>query len=437
MRRRVHSRPVSLALTVLATGVFLLATGVAQADTQYKMQPIAKLGDTVAGITVKAQNGAFVVHGLTDSGRITFTTWVGGLPNGVAVLQYANGKFTPIAVADREGPVGTWAEDLILYEPASMNELGNLAFAAASWNEGDILDLGTFLWDAQTGKVSVVAREGMPASSDLVFETGGWFSPVLNNHNEIAFPAVVKDDVGIFFKGPEGPIVPVAVPGQDLPGGHTLAFADNPTLNDAGVVAFQANRQGDPDDGRNYAYLWEKGNITELVAARTDAPGGGKIARIFRAWVNDASRNVLILARLNNTDIGPAGLYLLANGKLTPVAVRGQEMPGGGQLRDLPLNQYDVSSPNRLGQHAFMATLTDGATAAYRMEADGKLSLILKAGDVTELGKVTRIGRQARPSGGLVRGGFCLGLNSQGQVALPVQIEGGPDTIVLLTPVAR
>jgi hypothetical protein len=95
-----------------------------------------------------------------------------------------------------------------------------------------------------------------------------------------------------------------------------------------------------------------------------------------------------------------------------------------------------VSAPNSLGEHAFMATLADGSTAAYRMDAEGKLSLILKSGATTELGQVTRIGKTSFATG-LARGGWGIGLNSKGQVALPVQINGGPETIVLLTPVAQ
>jgi hypothetical protein len=432
-----------LALTVLAAGSFLLA-GAARADTRYKIQPIVKFGDTVVGVTVKGENGAFLVYGLTDSGTITFTTWDATLRNGAAVIQYADGKFTPIAVAGREGPVGTWPADLILYEPASMNQLGNVAFAAAAYRGGNLVDLGTFRWDARAQTVTPVARKGMPATSDLTFETGGYFSPVINNRNEIAFSAFLKNangerlDTGVFLARPDGAIVPVAVPGQALPNGLKISYADNPSLNDAGIVALRAVGEGEPEED---LYLWPGaaasggGSLTRLVAAGINAPGGGKLARFSHAWINDRNSNVLVLARLN-TETGPAALYLLVDGKLMPVAVRGQEMPGGGQLKDLPLDLYDVSSPNRLGQHAFMATLADGATAAYLMDTDGKLSLILKAGDATELGKVTRIGRETRP-GIVARGGLCLGLNSAGQVALPVQIDGGPETIVLLTPVAR
>jgi hypothetical protein len=64
------------------------------------------------------------------------------------------------------------------------------------------------------------------------------------------------------------------------------------------------------------------------------------------------------------------------------------------------------------------------------MEADGTLSLILKSGQTTELGQIQRVGNgtSARSKG--------IGLNSKGQVALIVEVAGGPETLVLLTPTA-
>jgi hypothetical protein len=93
-----------------------------------------------------------------------------------------------------------------------------------------------------------------------------------------------------------------------------------------------------------------------------------------------------------------------------------------------------VSRANELGQHAFLIRLQDGSTAAYLLEPDGTINPILKSGAVTELGKITLIGVSSRPSPGLIRGGFGIGLNRQGQVALNVSIDGGPTTLVLLTP---
>ena len=80
-------------------------------------------------------------------------------------------------------------------------------------------------------------------------------------------------------------------------------------------------------------------------------------------------------------------------------------------------------------QHGIAAThpLADGICgraglgAALPFDEDRTLSLILKNGTATDLGTITTVGG-ASPAG--------IGLNSQGQVALPVRINGGPYTLV-------
>ena len=42
------------------------------------------------------------IFSLTDRGQINFATYVAGLDVGVAHIQYADGKFTPIAVAGKK-----------------------------------------------------------------------------------------------------------------------------------------------------------------------------------------------------------------------------------------------------------------------------------------------------------------------------------------------
>lgn len=118
---------------------------------------------------------------------------------------------------------------------------------------------------------------------------------------------------------------------------------------------------------------------------------------------------------------------------------QGQEMPGGGRLQSLQMAsgyvEWDtVSFASETGQHAFLATLEDGSSAAYRLDAGGKLALILKSGTTTELGKITRVGGTPTQQG--LMGSHGIALNSRGQVAVSVQIDNGPDTLVLLTPAA-
>jgi hypothetical protein len=271
----------------------------------------------------------------------------------------------------------------------------------------------------------------MPAGSDLTFERSDGWPPMLSNSGDIAFPAAVKNGagntaIGVFFLGRDGQLQSVAVPGQELPGGGNMVNAVAHSLNDAGGVAFVATTQPNSPPS---AYLWEKGSITPVALLGMEVPGGGKIAAVDFAAVNNKNRSVLVLARLRLSD--PHGFYLWEDGKLTPLLVRGQEMPGGGQFREV-LFPNPISYPNEAGQYAFLARVTEAGTsrtAAYLMDADGKLSLILKSGTTTDLGRITHISvpTASPPSSGVA-------VNSKGQVALPVRIDNGPTTLVLLTP---
>jgi hypothetical protein len=108
-------------------------------------------------------------------------------------------------------------------------------------------------------------------------------------------------------------------------------------------------------------------------------------------------------------------------------------MPGGGTLQTILHENLDasgranalgdVSLASEAGEHAFRARLEDGTRAVYRVDADGKLSLVLKNGQTTELGTITSL-----------PGGTFINLNSRGQVAVVARIDDGPETLILLTP---
>jgi hypothetical protein len=295
---------------------------------------------------------------------------------------------------------------------------------------------GIFLWNSKEQTVTTVAVKGMPAVDNLTFgEALGYGFPMINNRDEIAFDGEVKEVAGkpapgVFVSGPDGKLMPIALPDQELPGGQKVLWALSPSIDDAGRVAFLATSQS---GGRASAYLWEQGTISPVAIIGADAPGGGQFESVTAARLNNKNRNVLVVARLQRKP--DYGLYLFAEGTLRSVAVRGQPMPGGGTFRTLlardeDAKAFELSEANALGHHAFVAVLEDGSTAAYRMEPDGTLSLILKRGQSTELGQIQRIGRGPNPA----TSPKGIGLNSKGQVALTVKVAGRPDTLVLLTP---
>jgi hypothetical protein len=220
----------------------------------------------------------------------------------------------------------------------------------------------------------------------------------------------------------------VAAPGDALPGRATqVADAKGVGLNDQGVVTFDATGSKDPSTS---AYRWEKGTISLLAASGTEIPDLGKGEGFWAFGPNNQNGNVWL-----NTwtkEIAPsAGLVLWQAGQLLPVIFAGQELPGGGRYKG---DGIDWGRPSKLGQYPFVARVEEKGvigTGAYRIDADGKLSLIARTGMTTPLGTLTRISPALTNTASY---SFGIGINPQGQVALTARIDNGSDAILLLTP---
>jgi hypothetical protein len=414
-------------------GSALLVPGITRAETTYKIQPIARLGERVGGTLLPT--GApyqFYVGALNDNGELLFLVQDPAGNQPALFLQYANGQFTVIAAPGGDGPLGKWPNDLNVAAPVSMTPSGNVLFEAFRLNWASTL--GTFLWDAKTRQVTSVELPGMLATGNMTFTDTGGYAPALNNAGDIVLIGGAKGTggpagaSGLFFLGQDHQLQPVLLSGQDLPGGGKadpfwLLFA-RPTITDSGAVVFRAARQG----GIFGAYRWEQGALTPLLLAGASVPNAGKIVDVSGAFANNKNRAVLVSASVSGHS--GDGLYRVEGDQILPVAVPGQEMPGGGKLQTaVPGGKFAAKSiglASEAGEYAFVATLAGGATAAYRVDAAGNLSLVLQSGTPTELGTITKIGPDPAWNG--------IAINSQGQVAVAVQFDNGPPTLVLLTP---
>jgi hypothetical protein len=390
------------------------------------IQTIARLGDPVGNSLIKSGGGYFGIGALNDSDQLLFST--ANAAGGQLLLQYAGGRIIPIVSGGAAAPGGVWSQKVGIRSPISMNQQGNAVFAA-DVSIGSQRSIGLFRWDYQRQQVLPIALQGQPVLRDLIVDTSPGVVLSLNNQDEVAMalpvrPAGGQDAAqgGVFFLGQNDQLVRLAVPGQELPDGGTAAWAWQPSVNDAGTVAFLARADG---DSVTRAYLWQRVTNTPLPITGLNAPPGKHLYGFTGAWVNNRNSSVLLSVHLHSLAGIFYSLYRYTDGQIVPVAVPDQEMPGGGQFQSLL--DGGVSAPNDAGQHAFLARLQDGTTAAYRLDADGRISLILKSGTATSLGQVVSVGAGSGASQG-------IGLNSRGQVAFTVRITGQPEMIVLLSP---
>jgi hypothetical protein len=422
-----HTASLGFRLITLVTGLALLTPGVARADTSYKIQVLFKAGDQVGDVPTRAP-GFAVVSKLNDNGQFLLGTDPAS-GDGALLAQFADGKFTPILAPGQSAPTpdGQWPKGIGFWGPVSMNEQGDVAFSAAIGPKADAY--GVYLWDRASQQVKAIANKDTPAVNDLTFQWAGDTGTSVNNRGEMTFSGCLKGArspyyFGLFLHTPDGQLQAVVLPDQPLPGrGRKLVQAYDAHLTDEGLISFSAlGTPGPPSD----VYVWEKDAIRVVAEKGMEVPGIGKISATGNFGGNNKNRKILVGLRLVGNKGN--GLYLWSDGNFTPVAVVGQEMPGGGQLKK---DEFQWGLPSEAGEYAFVAQVVEGGAtrgAAYRMDSDGKLSLVLKTGAATDLGTVTGIGGE---------GLYGVALNSQGQVLLPVKIDNGPSALILLTPTAQ
>jgi hypothetical protein len=153
--------------------------------------------------------------------------------------------------------------------------------------------------DGHTGAIRAIATQGGPAPGGATFSYA--FGPVLNAGGDVAFagafpasppgtgidPVNNDNNIGVFLNR-NGQNIPVARPGDPMPGGGHLVTAGFFTidlgLNNQGVVAFSAkldtdvNHVGFNDTG---LYTWSRGTLSLVARTGTVIPGVGTIQALL------------------------------------------------------------------------------------------------------------------------------------------------------------
>jgi hypothetical protein len=412
-------------------GLVACGTGAARAETGFRIEVVARAGQPVHGWQI----GSRLFPGtINDRGQILFASERGD--GNQALFLAADGEIRPVLAIGGEAPGGTWRGLLRVAQPGSMNQEGNTVLSVAQPDAGGLRWGSTLRWEFATQSFVPVAREGMPAIYGLPFLPGDQAStPAINNRDEIAFAGFIRDDAGrprrsFFFARPDGTIQLIALPEQLAHGGETIQPFGSMSVTDEGVVVFQAWRKGDPI-GALSAYEWEKGVLTPILRVGAAMPDGAVVTRVTGVRAGNRGSAVVVAAHLS-THPDQAGLFFAAHGQLQPLVVPGQEMPGGGRLRSVretigsagPSATFHLSRANEAGQYAFVAVLEDGKQGIYLVGENRAVSPVLKSGIDTDLGRIVDISRN----------GYGIGLNSHGQVAVTLQIQGALDALVRLTP---
>ena len=177
---------------------------------------------------------------------------------------------------------------------SSINDRGDVIFLAhvdgdecvgSSAQEQDIGCLGSaFLKAAPTGEIRLIVRQGGPAPGGGTCR--GAARSLVNNRRQVAFGCDMAapgerlfNVLGLFFQS-EGQTVPIARPGDPMPGGGNSlrpGAGDLVHLNNAGDVTF-ANRL---DTGEDAVYVWSRGSLRLVARTGTVIRGVGTIVALL------------------------------------------------------------------------------------------------------------------------------------------------------------
>jgi hypothetical protein len=297
------------------------------------------------------------------------------------------------------------------FEPGALDSQSRLAYVAGIGSRGA---QGLFL--DTLGTATPVARPGNAAGDGWVFAEqpgliGGIASPVaMNAEGDLVFAADItrgtEQGSGTFrWVWQTEELSALSLPGQTAPNGALFGNTHSPaSINDQGDIAFAVEVSGGtaPEEG---LFLLSEGKLTPLVLPGDSEPGGGKFASATHPSVN-AARQVAFQADVVREGRRSTGVFLADSTGIHAIADPRRIAPGGGSF----LGAREAHLNNR-GQLAFLGNT--GAWAAYLANGD-QITRLTGPGSVLPGGA---------PVHAVITTDGSLSLNQSGAVAMLLKVE--------------
>jgi hypothetical protein len=469
---KTQRTPLLLVMVLSSSSALLAGCGELGADVApvegaaspkpYGFTKLATIGDDAPGGGTYSFD--FEPGGLNGRGDFTYAADVSTGGEGVFKGSSAS-SVTQILRSGQPAPGGGVLGPFGILGHASVNDGGDMSFAF----NGDPFTLplgfnsGVYHFAANTGTTSaIVVPFVTPAPSGGAFQ-GAVIHAALNNGGDTVFAGIINTTagiasppsppdfglgVGVFLSDRKGALTGVAVPGDPAPGGCAFDFAQNPSINDAGAVAFGAHIACDPCNDFGTAqtdriicaesiYLRQapSGQIVSIAHQGDPAPGGGVFNLAFGPMLN--SRGDIVFIGDLGTDpegIGPTGVFVFTRGQLQAVARPGDAMPGGGHFASAStlIQNYSINNKGDIAFNASLDTSTDGiADTGLYVFSSGAFRLVARTGTVIPgVGTVSRLHNNPFieiPSSGAI-------MNERGQVLFGALLADGSSVLLLATP---
>jgi hypothetical protein len=417
--RRQRSRAAAVVITLGAA--LRLATGGRAAEPAYRYEVLATLGTQAAG--GGALRGEFKVGAVGNAGEVAYVAGVGS--GGAQALFLDTPDDVVRVVSPGADAAGGWqfAEKPGLLggiaAPVAMGPSGDLVFAADLTRAGES-GAGVFRWDRSSGVITAIALPGQPGPGGTTLGNARSV-PSVAASGAVAFaaglaapPSAPDDATGLFLLD-AGRLDAVALPGMPAPDGGALLQAGRPSLNNRGLLAFEATQARD-NRVTTGIYIAEGAVLRLAVGDGTSLVGGGTLRAAREPRLNDAGD----LAFLG--DDGESGVYLKGIVGVSRLAAPGMTVPGGARVRAVATGEGSLAL-NQRGEVAMQFALEQPRAAGIFLSRGGTLTAVALPGTfLAGVGPLDNVGEY-------------LAINDQGQIAFQAELADGEIDLVLATPV--
>lgn len=380
----------------------------------YTFTKVAAVGELAPGGS--RYDAYFFPHGLSDDGDVFFAAGLSSSQQSFFRMQ--RGKAAErLGVSGQPAPGGgTYGEGWAGFG-SSINQRGDVVFqylVDATFKDSFPLGLhgGVYRADADGTVRGLMRPLHTPAPNGKPFR-GLHMYAAINNRRDIAFAGIIETShgikvppepdlglgMGVFLADSRGSISSIVSPGDPAPNKGVFDFAENPSLNDRGDVAFGAHVAGEDcvSLGLKQAerifcgesvYLYRKasGRIVSIAHQGEPAPGGGTYRLAFGPALNNHGDLVFI------GDLTPPpgffqknAVFLWSRGSTIAIARPGDPMPGGGHMLSASgfVQGYSLNDRRQVFFFATLDTDEDGDglddTGVFVWQ-DGKTRMVLRSG---------------------------------------------------------
>jgi uncharacterized cupin superfamily protein len=346
-----------------------------------------------AGTNFRHFNDPPVINSLGHTGFKGALT-DGSMANlGNGIWFESNGTIQLVAGVGVQGPNAPTGVD-----PPALNAAGQSAFYGVRGDGSGNVNSGA--WIEQSGNLELIALAGHPApgtSSGVTFRALINGLVLLNAAGHTAFKSSLAgdgidqtNDIGLWSTS-FGSLALVARDGDQAPGaspGVLFSFLSEPTLNDAGTVAFSAATNGTGPQVSLGIWSGTPGNLQLVVHNVADVPGMSSGVRFsgFNEPAINVSGQIAFSAGLTGNGVDNTNnrsIWVNGSNGLELVVRSGSQAPGAAN--GVMFAGFVPPVINAAGQTAFQASLTgsgvdDTNSAGMWFGTVGQVELVARAG---------------------------------------------------------